>query len=69
MSFKIEWHQPDVARLWPRGSVVLFRTDHHSSYGTTKYSYILALFFSPDTMPKDMGWEYALIEEARKEIK
>lgn len=66
MNYKLSWHSKEIAEQWPKGSVVLCRYDKGKSQG---YSYILSLYFTPNSMSFDKGYEYLLIEEPKEKPK
>ena len=67
MSFNNQWHNYEVARYWPQGSVVLLRTKlktvtHH------QYCYLLV----SNWQPQGSFWNrdehsYQLVEEPKKQ--
>ncbi len=70
MHYRLSWHSKEIAEQWPKGSVVLCRVAQGKpvEHG---YSYILSLYFTPESMSFDKGYEYLLIEEPteRKQTK
>lgn len=65
MNYKLSWHPKEIAELWPKGSVVLMR-HRHQRWLTPTYSYVLSLYFTPETLSFDKGHEYLLIEEPKE---
>jgi len=64
MTYKLSWHQKEIAEQWPKGSVVLCRKMQGKPLDSA-YSYVLSLHFMPESMSFDRGYEYLLIEEPK----
>ena len=65
MNFNNQWHNYEVAELWPVGSVVLMRLKitaecHHS------HSYLLVNNWNPKSQTWNRKSEFQLVEEPTK---
>jgi hypothetical protein len=65
MNFTLCWHQKEIAETWPKGSVVVCRRPQSKPL-SHDYTYILSLYFTPESMSFDKGYEYLLVESPKE---